>query len=258
MFEGLKAKKRAEKEAEQLAAYRARDAKVGNPTVATLNERLALAVRKGMWDIVDDCVQKGSPVDHPIDVSRNAHRDCYCPGFEAFPKELLPSFGQTTTTPLAYAVMMKDAAGAAKLVALGADVNKGLASTFQKATPLLLAANTGVAETVQLLCDNGAAIGKDNRPLQVAEKNDFLDVIVVLRAEEAKRAQAQVQMQERADTAEARAVLESVAKLPAASREWVLKSLTEKFPAPAPVTPLPEGLAQDVQVSKPLTLKKQA
>jgi len=258
MFEAYKAKKRVEKEAAELAAFRARDAEVGLPTAVTLGERMAVAARNCQWTIVDDCVQKGCSYNDAIQIKSEKGKECYFAPYADLPKEVYPSSYYPVAPMLVLAIMSKDAAAVAHMVAQGADVNAPMTARYDKISPLALAVHYGVTETVKVLCDNGADLAGDDKPLLYAEKHNLLEIIKIIRAEEAKRAQGQAQLPVRADTPEAREALETVAKLPEAERDWVLASLRDKFPAPAPVAVVPEGLAKDVQVSKPLTLKKQS
>jgi hypothetical protein len=260
MFEAYKAKKRAEKEAAQLAEITARDLAVGLPTPATMQERVAAAARAGMWDIVDDCVKKGAPIDTRLRLSRNDRSSDYLEAYHDLPSRVHDYGSSSMAPPLVVALLHKNAAVAARLVGQGADVNHPMAAAFVNVSPLEVAVCMGMTETVKLLCDNGADLAGDIVPLKTAESMNLLDIIKIIRAEEAKRlsGQAQIQLQPRPDTPEAREALEAVSNLPDASRDWVLRSLAGKFPAPVPVTALPEGLAQDVVVSKPLTLKKQS
>ncbi|MEZ0223139.1 MAG: ankyrin repeat domain-containing protein [Alphaproteobacteria bacterium] len=240
---------KARKEAALLAKIRADDADVGaNPTPATLHTRVTKAAYDNMWTVVEDSLQKGASCDDKVHVH--------------LAKQIKPldlAVGHRLATCdvplLGMAIVHGNLEAAKKLVAAGCDINALIKSDCTaNRSPLYAAVALGRADIVQLLCDNGVDLS-DDTPLQLAETKGFRDINKIIRAETAKRASPVV---EDATLEDRRKIMAAVSSLPVEGREKLMASLRDAFPAPyaAAAPAATPGLGQDMQILRPLSLKK--
>jgi hypothetical protein len=251
MFEAWKEKNRREKEAKWLADIHARDADVGVPSPQTLTERMTKAAVSRMWDVVDDCLQKGADINEQLTVSREWGKENRLPGLGS--KGGLRLYKTRDMSLVCIAVFQNDVKAAQNLLAQGGNPDEGYSGWDESFTPLSIAVRNNNPAMVQLLCDNGADLSWD-RPLRLAEKNGYNDIIKIIRTEEAKRAQGTAAPPPPAATP-AEQVLRTLEKLSDAERAKLLAVVNEKF---APPKPADAALTQDVTVMKTLSVKKPA
>lgn len=251
MFEAWKEKRRKDKEAAWLAEIRARDAELGVPTKAMISDRLATAAIGGMWDVVDDCLQKGATLDQQIRISRNWDSSRYC---RAYVKADSEGYQHPEVPLLCVAVMHNRMAAVKNLLAQGANVDSFYRREYGAGTPLYLAVKLNNPEMVKLLCDHGASLVHEG-PLRLAEQENYKDIIKIIRAEEAKRALNKGKPLPVPPPTDAEKVMGTLEKLSDEERAKLLAAVNEKF---APPQPDAAGRQQGIAVQKPLTLKKKA
>lgn len=251
MFEAWKEKSRKEKEAKWLTEIRARDADVGVPSAQTMKERLAIAATACMWDVVDDCLQKGADVKGELSLSKKLFSKTYCAPMRKLGG--LGLYSERGVAPLCIAVLYNDVKAAQNLLAQGGDPSDGYSGWGgDNFSPLMIAVRHNSPDMVKLLCDGGASLASD-KPLRFAEKNGYNDIIKIIRAEEAKRGQGATPQPPLPATTEEK-IMGDLEKLSPAAREKLLAIVNEKF---APPKPAEAVLEQGIVVQKPLTLKKQ-
>ena len=251
MFEAYKAKRRADKEAKVLADIRARDADVGVPTPSTLNDRLWTAATRGMWNVVDDCLQKSADVNEGLSVCKNWSSSNY---FRPYSKVEDYNYISKEVPLLCIAAMRGETKAVENLLAQGADVDSYYSGWNGTCSALYIAVRFKNAEMVKLLCDNGADLTYD-RALRLAEDKNYNDIIKIIRAEEAKRAQNGGKPLPVPPPTDAERVMGTLEKLSDEERAKLLAAVNEKFAPPQPDAAV---LEQGIVVQKPLTLKKQA
>ncbi|MEZ0259574.1 MAG: hypothetical protein ACAH80_01105 [Alphaproteobacteria bacterium] len=256
MFGEFFSKRRAAKEAEELRAIQARDACAGVPTQGTLKERFDKAARESKWSIVDDCVQKGCSYSDPVAVSNKRRDEEY---FEPFRKlaagnPLMP-FGARDHEVLALVclpIMTGDIKALETLLSRGATPNppKNGYSRYKSLSPLELAVGYNLPEAAKLLCDHGVDFSYSDA-LKMAETWNNIEIIKIIRAEEARRKGAPPPdpaqlLQEK--------MIHDLHALPPEKRDKVLGKLCDEFGAVRD-TPPAAALQDDLQVPKPITLK---
>ncbi|MEZ0259575.1 MAG: ankyrin repeat domain-containing protein [Alphaproteobacteria bacterium] len=251
MFDAFFRKRRAVKEAEELEEIQARDAEAGVPTQKNLQDRFDKAAREGKWSIVDDCVQKGCSYSDDVRVedSHNNGR-----GFDPYIKMSGKSidFICHEFLPLAsIALMQKDVEGLRFVLSRGAPPDwphQHVIFQTRRYTPLHLAVHYGLPEAVKLLCDHGVDLG-DKEPLQKAEAANQIEIVKIIRAEEARRNSAPPATT--AEVAEAR-ILNELKGLVSGDRDKVLWKLRAAFEDVKETATVTQG---DLRVRKPITLK---
>ncbi|MEZ0223138.1 MAG: ankyrin repeat domain-containing protein [Alphaproteobacteria bacterium] len=254
MFDAWKENRRKEKETKWLAEIRARDADVGVPSKDTMKERMAIAATARMWDVVDDCLQKGANVKDELSVSKKLFSKTYCAPMRKLGG--LGLYGERGVAPLCIAVLYNDVKAAQNLLAQGGDPSDGYSGWgSDHFSPLMIAVRHNSPEMVKLLCDGGADLYSDT-PLRLAEKKGYNDIIKIIRAEESKRAQGGTAPQPAPVFVPATAedkIINDLEKLSPAAREKLLAAVNDKFAPPKTAVP---GLSDDVVVLKPITLKQ--
>lgn len=247
MFETWKAK-RADSALEKI---RARDADLGVPSTDTLHDRLWKAATSGMWNVVEDCLQKGSTVNETLNLSKYRIGGNYYRPYTKVESDTGSSRGAPL---LCVAAMQNDVKAAEMLLARGANPSMGYSGRENYCSPLFIAARFGYGEMAQLLCDKGADLS-NQQPLRVAEKKGHSAVIKIIRAAEAQRGQGKPLPDAAPPVTPAEKVMDAFAKLSDEDRAKLLAAVNEKF---APPKPGDAELAQGIVVQKPLTLKRQA
>jgi hypothetical protein len=250
MFDAWMEKRRKEAEAKWLEEIRARDADVGVPSAQTMQERLTKAAINRMWDVVEDCLQKGANVNDELTVSKKWLNKKYLAPLRKMGG--LGLYSERGVSLLCIAVLHKDMKAAQSLLAQGANPSKGYSGWDGiYFSPLMIAVRYKNPEMVKLVCDSGADFHSP-APLRLAEKNGYNDIIKIIRAEEAKRAQGVAPQIPVPATAEEK-IISDLEKLSPVARERLLAAVNDKFARPKPAE---AGLAEDVVVSKPITLKQ--